>query len=306
MKTRISIINILAFFILLLPLVNQAQSDWRVSEEKQKDSNPVAFTSESIKAGETIYLSTCKACHGDMGAGNALPLVPKPTDLGLQAFLDLNSDGSIFHKITDGKGTMASYQTLFNDEQRWNLVNYIRSHDAKVEVPQATITTIIPVDGELGPPYSLDIQVDEANAEATITFFGTIDGNKVAIPNAEIFVGVKRYFNNLPIVEAGTLTNEMGMIKAKYPSDLKSGEEGKGEIIAYPKDKELYGDFVQTAEVNLKAVHIEDFSKIRALWRDRAHFPIWLMVTYLSMVLIAWGVMFKVVLNLLKIKKIGN
>jgi mono/diheme cytochrome c family protein len=38
------------------------------------------------------------------------------------------SDGTIFYKTTNGKGGMPAYKTkITDDEDRWNLVNYMRS-----------------------------------------------------------------------------------------------------------------------------------------------------------------------------------
>ena len=36
------------------------------------------------------------------------------------------SDGVIFWKITNGKAPMAAYEELLTEDQRWQLVNYIR------------------------------------------------------------------------------------------------------------------------------------------------------------------------------------
>jgi hypothetical protein len=40
--------------------------------------------------------------------------------------LKKESDGVIFWKITNGKPPMASYEELLTEDQRWELVNYIR------------------------------------------------------------------------------------------------------------------------------------------------------------------------------------
>lgn len=107
-------------------------------------------------------------------------------------------------------------------------------------------------------------------------------------------------------MKAGETTNEMGQITVTYPTDLKSGEHGLGELVAYPVDIQRYGELTQSAPIHLKPVHIDDFNATRALWAHNNRVPVWLLITYLSIVIIVWGVMFKVVLNLLKIKKLGN
>lgn len=309
MKTRTITTPILAVLVLMMPLSLFAQSDWTVSDAKQKDSNPIAYSDKSVKDGKVVFLGNCKSCHGDVGKNNGLPLVPKPTDFGDQAFLDANTDGSIFHKITDGRATMPAYGAILSEQQRGDVVNFIRSNDPKFKAPSTakTITVIEVVqDKEIGAPYYLEVQVDEANTEVSALLMGTMNGEKAPVSDAEIFVGIKRYFNNLPIMDAGAVTNEEGLIKASYPADLPSGEDGLGELLVYVIDTEKFGELNQTAELKLRATHPSHFNETRALWANRAHFPIWLLVTYLSMVLIAWGVMAKVVMNIFKMKKIGN
>ena len=298
-----------------MPVLSWAQSDWMVSKKKQKDTNPIVYTKESVKAGKIVFLANCKSCHGDPGKANGLPLAPPPTDIALPAFLDKNTNGSLYHKITDGQTTMPSYKAILSDEQRWNIVNYIRSFDANFK-PKATakttttskneITVIVVEEAEITAPYTLDLKIDSENTKATVAFFGTQEGEKVAIKDAEVYIGIKRYFGKLPIMEAGATTDEKGMLSVEYPKGLKSGEEGKAELIAYVVDKEQYGDLSKTAEVELTATHPSHFKETRALWANRGNFPIWLISTYLIFLAIAWGVMGMAVFNVIKIVRLGK
>lgn len=308
MKTRTITINILAVLVLMMPFSLMAQSDWKVSDAKQKDSNPISYSDKSVKAGKIAFLANCKSCHGDAGKNNGLPLVPKPTDFGDQAFLDANTDGSIFHKITDGRATMPAYGAILSEQIRGDITNYIRSLDPNFKATASAQVIEAPKsnDTEVGAPYFLEVKVDSANYEVSAILMGTFNGEKAAVADAELFIGIKRYFNNLPIMEAGAVTNKEGIIKANYPADLPSGEEGIGELLVYVVDQEKFGALNQSAELKLIATDPSHFSETRALWANRGNFPIWLLVTYLSMVIIAWGVMGKVVLNIFKIKKIGN
>lgn len=311
MKTRIYVINILAILLLFVPVAMMAQSDWTVSDDKQNTKNPVTFSEQSVNAGKGVYMINCKSCHGDPTKNNVLAaLVPKPTDLGIQAFLDKNSDGSIFYKITEGKATMPQFGSILSEDDRWNIVNYIRSFDANFEAPVGSTTTeVVSSDGSadgITGPYEIQLFVDEANHKVDAKLIGQKDGNKIAVPNAELFVGIKRYFSNLPVMSVGATTDANGIIQSEYPHDLPGNEDGKGFIIAYPVDTEKYGEINAEAEISLEAIHPVDFASIRALWAGNQNVPIWLIVTYLSMVLIVWGTMFKVVLNIIKIKKIGN
>lgn len=311
MKRRIYVIHILTIWLLFVPVAMMAQSEWTVSEDKQNTQNPIAFSNESMKAGKAAYMINCKSCHGDPTKNNVLAaLVPTPTDLGKQDFLDKNSDGSLFYKITEGKATMPQFGSILSEEDRWNVVNYIRSFDANFDAGAAGQQTQVAVsdgsaDGIVGP-FEIKLFVDQSNYKVDAKLIGMKDGNKIAVPNAELFVGVKRYFSNLPIMSPGATTDNNGIVQSEYPSDLPGNEEGKGYVVAYPVDKEKFGEIIAEAEISLEAIHPVDFDNIRALWHGNQNVPIWLIITYLSIVLIVWGTMFKVVLNIIKIKKIGN
>ena len=46
-----------------------------------------------------------------------------------------HSDGALFWKITQGRPPMTSFRTLLTDDQRWQVVNYIRTLAAHPEGP---------------------------------------------------------------------------------------------------------------------------------------------------------------------------
>ena len=99
--------------------------------------NPIIPDIESVSRGEEIYNKTCITCHGEGGAGdgsasdelevNPANLVSKPTQ-------DL-SDGELFFTITNGReGTpMPAWKGGITPEDRWNLVNYIRTLTGEAE-----------------------------------------------------------------------------------------------------------------------------------------------------------------------------
>jgi len=311
MKTNNIFSSLIALLFLVMPLIGWSQSEWMVSDSKQKDKNPIAYSDASVKAGKTQFMTNCKSCHGDPTKNNGLPLVPKPTDIALQTFLDKNTDGSIYHKITDGQTTMPSYSAILNDQQRWDIVNFIRSFDKNhsIEKPAKTIAQKPKkkvVEIIIEAPYYLTLNVDVANNKASVLLEGTSKGKKLPIKDAEIFIGIERYYNPLAIMDAGATTNDKGLLEVSYPINLPSGPEGKTQITAYVIDKERFGAISAKAEVILQASHHDKLTETRALWADRSHFPWWLMITYLSIIIIVWGVMFKVILNMFQIKKLGQ
>ncbi|HVG40936.1 MAG TPA: cytochrome c [Chitinophagaceae bacterium] len=90
-----------------------------------------------LKEAERIYLINCGICHGTKLDGNGplwnngdgpYPAAPRSliTDEA-RAW----TDGHYFHVITFGKGQMGSYASQLRPEQRWWVINYIRTIQGK-------------------------------------------------------------------------------------------------------------------------------------------------------------------------------
>ncbi len=86
------------------------------------------YEPDFIKAGQKIYLAHCIVCHGERGRGDGesgFALSTPPGDLN-DPFTVNESNGSLFWKITYGRKPMLEYLTKLKDEERWQLVAFIR------------------------------------------------------------------------------------------------------------------------------------------------------------------------------------
>ena len=91
--------------------------------------NPVAATEDSIQQGQWFYQINCQICHGDQGKGDGpvgKKMLPRPLDLSLD-YVQLQADGQIFLTITHGSVIMPFYRDALSPEERWHLVNYVKS-----------------------------------------------------------------------------------------------------------------------------------------------------------------------------------
>ncbi len=102
---------------------------WMAPAAEAKKKNPVTATPESAAKGQKTYTTYCAVCHGSGGKADgflAATLDPKPADLtGKKS--RMHPDGDLFWKISQGKGTMPGWAEALSEEDRWHLVNYIRS-----------------------------------------------------------------------------------------------------------------------------------------------------------------------------------
>jgi mono/diheme cytochrome c family protein len=112
-----------------------SKNTWELPEDADKTKNPVATSPESIAKGKELYLTrekgNCIFCHGEAGSGNEanLPrLRRKPADLTNKERMTAMSDGEVFWKISKGiQGIMPAGERRMSEEERWHVVNYIRT-----------------------------------------------------------------------------------------------------------------------------------------------------------------------------------
>ncbi len=96
--------------------------------EAKKLKNPVPYTKKSIAQGRVLFLRSCTGCHGTDGKA-MVDVVANATDLTApEGWKNGTSDGEAFRSIRDGAGeSMPSFKNQIQEEQIWQLVNYIHS-----------------------------------------------------------------------------------------------------------------------------------------------------------------------------------
>lgn len=112
-----------------------SKNTWELPDDADKTKNPVTASAESIEQGKTLYLErtkgNCIFCHGETGSGNEanMPkLRRKPADLSNKERMTAMTDGELFWKISKGiTGIMPAGEKRMTEEERWNVVNYIRT-----------------------------------------------------------------------------------------------------------------------------------------------------------------------------------
>ena len=128
--------QISSFFVIFLFMsffinnVSKAQSKtWAVPKAASEVKNPLAGNTEILKYAQVIYTSYCTPCHGNKGKGDGIAaagLATKPADHSSD-HVQMHTDGALYWEITQGHSPMPSYKTTLTDNQRWELVNYIRT-----------------------------------------------------------------------------------------------------------------------------------------------------------------------------------
>jgi mono/diheme cytochrome c family protein len=106
-----------------------AQGEWKAPADAKNMKNPVKADAKTVAEGKKLAETNCASCHGASGKGDgpaaaALP-PPKPANW-TAGKVKSETDGELFWKISNGRGAMPPWKHL-PENQRWALVNYIRS-----------------------------------------------------------------------------------------------------------------------------------------------------------------------------------
>lgn len=128
--------------------------------------NPYDITDEGLARAKELYNVYCGICHGDKGDGlgylarddGAYPVAP--AILISEEFIAA-SNGRFYHSIMQGRNLMGSYKDKLNYEERWQVIHYIRSLQAKATKTEYNqlVNTLNEIDRPAGP----DVVVEEAH-----------------------------------------------------------------------------------------------------------------------------------------------
>jgi mono/diheme cytochrome c family protein len=101
--------------------------------------NPFPITADGLARGKELYNIYCGICHGEKGDGNGYIVDEKnphqvypaqPAILTTDDFVNA-SEGRYYHAIMYGKNVMGSHADKLSYEERWQVIHYIRSLQAK-------------------------------------------------------------------------------------------------------------------------------------------------------------------------------
>lgn len=100
-------------------------------------NNPYPITEAALDNGKQMYNIFCATCHGEKADGNGYLVrddggvyPAQPANLINEEFTAA-SNGRFYHALIYGKNVMGGYSDKISYEERWNVIHYIRSLQAK-------------------------------------------------------------------------------------------------------------------------------------------------------------------------------
>lgn len=111
----------------------------RILATNQLIYNPYPITADGLARGKELYNTFCAICHGDKGDGNgwlvdeANPkaVYPAAPAILINEEFTAASNGRYYHAIMYGKNVMGGYADKMSYEERWQVIHWIRSLQAK-------------------------------------------------------------------------------------------------------------------------------------------------------------------------------
>jgi mono/diheme cytochrome c family protein len=116
------------------------RTPWVVPQEAKERKNPLNSADVNLSATKQLYVDHCSNCHGDTGKGDgseAMMYDPTPSDLTDPGKMSKLTDGEIYYQITEGRKPMPSFRKRLTEDQRWQMVVFVRSLAATPAPPRA-------------------------------------------------------------------------------------------------------------------------------------------------------------------------
>ncbi len=245
-------------------------------------------------------MANCKSCHGDPGKGNSVALNPPPPDPGGEK-MQRNSDGELLFKIREGHGAMPSFKNMLPISSIWNVVSYFRSFN-KQYTQQVSPKPAKTSEGKT------KIDLNWLKEKRQLTALLTNENNKVTKPVAgeEIQLFAVRYFGNLP-VDKIKVTDKEGKAIFNFPEDIPGDSLGKIRLIARLADESKYGEIKTDTMLKIgMSTWRPPLNAQRAMWNIVQKAPLWLLISYITIVVSIWGFIFYVLYLLRVIYVIGK
>jgi mono/diheme cytochrome c family protein len=290
--------------ILLIFLGHQLvrSQDWDVPQDRSEILATFEFTDSVRTAGEGIYLLNCKSCHGDPGKGNYQALNPIPGDPASDK-IQVNSDGALYYKISEGRGLMPSFKRILSPDDIWSVISYIRSFNPGY-------TQAVSMASQLSNMKwsEIKILVDLVEEDhKLIARLTGLEGDKwTPVPGTELSLTAKRYFGMIAL-DNPKISDEKGMAIFEVPDDLPGDSLGLVQLTVKLTDIELFGDIKKDTVLNIgTATLLPPLNSQRAMWNINRKAPVWLILAYTGVVLTVWGFIFYVLFRLRAIHKEGE
>jgi len=194
---------------------------------------------------------------------------------------------------------MPQFGNILSDEERWQVISYIRSFNASYVQPAPVIKT-----GSGSKNLKLRMYCNYREKKLYVLCKEIKpDKSEVPVKGIEIQLNVKRYFETLRLGDPKT-TNATGFALFDFPSDLPGGQFGILDLTAKVKDETglIYANQAKARFAIGKPYLLKSLTEAHAMWSVRSKAPLWLILTFSLSLVTVWGFIFFILISLKKLK----
>ncbi|MEJ7589399.1 MAG: c-type cytochrome [Ferruginibacter sp.] len=212
----------------------QKGEKWNAPEEAAKLTSPLQHTGLAGQKGKALYNLYCLSCHGETGYGDGAAgtgLAERPANFHSKS-IQSQANGSLFWKLSNGRKEMPAFKEALSEEQRWQLVAYIRQvadmpeplQYPKALKPGISVEHFLKID-------SLAVRILQHPLTGTI-WYTTFDGNIFRIKNqaAQPAVAEKMFTvkdHGITRLQGAAFLNNDLFLSGNVDSTLKKSTHGR-------------------------------------------------------------------------------
>ena len=225
----------------------------------------------------------------------------------VQLYLDSADNTNLIAKIiTDKKGEGSctlppSLKDKWNNSNKHSFIAVLKGEKGEEEITSTLEIT------------KAKIVIDTANADGTRSVNVKVlyaDNNEwLPAKDVEMKVGVDRSGSVLSAGDEATYTTDSaGIVNVEFKKlNLPGDKTGNFMLVAKVEDNEQYGNLLIEKSVPWgTATKVDNtFFDQRTLWTTRFRTPFWLLLMAYSIVIGVWGTIIYLVMQIVKIKKLG-
>lgn len=147
---------------------------------------------------------------------------------------------------------------------------------------------------------TLGVQDSVKQAKAVVT------KNHTPLKGVDVVFLIKKSFGSLPLGDAVT-TDENGEAVANFPTDIPGDPQGNVTVLAKVEENDQTGELLASKSTNWGVpTTVKSTFDTRTLWGTAENAPLPLVVTVVSLVALVWGIIFYMLLQLVKVNRLGK
>ena len=106
------------------------------------DVSPIAYNLQNAEKGQALYERFCDHCHGAEGKGDGQVSITSGGTIAPPSNAFSKPEGQMFYSITYGKGVMGSHASQLSQQERWEVIQYLKVLNNGGTFPEENVSSV--------------------------------------------------------------------------------------------------------------------------------------------------------------------